>query len=321
MDSTIQMPVILTTSVINLFNQLIKNKAINIKKLYKVDKYILENNIVDVKQMYCKHRTNKNTMCLNKCIENSKYCAIHDPIKKEEKKINRLNMNIKRKLINQEIKLFRNIEYETGEVYEPSAPSYNEINNKGIISESIDNITLPPKYEQKPDEVGKIIKNHININKNNPLFNKNVINSINNNINNIDLKCIHNVTDPFYSKVLENQMDTESILGVYNLRLLKLKHMRDDKENIQDIFKQIIPVRINKDTNEEEIIPSLYDYTKKLENIDYNIYEPYKGLQMRRLCYTIIEFQFKLYKFNKPSFGINSKTIKFINNIVKYIPK
>lgn len=319
MDSTIQMPVILTTSVINLFNQLIKNKAINIKKLYKVDKYILENNIVDVKQMYCKHRTNKNTMCLNKCIENSKYCAIHDPIKKEEKKINRLNMNIKRKLINQEIKIFRNIEYEIGNIYEPSAPSYDDIHVNGIINESINNIL--PEYEQKPDEVGKVIKNHININKINPLFNKNVINSINNNINNIDLKCIHNVTDPFYSKVLENQMDTESILGVYNLRLLKLKHMRDDKENIQDIFKQIIPVRINKDTNEEEIIPSLYDYTKKLENIDYNIYEPYKGLQMRRLCYTIIEFQFKLYKFNKPSFGINSKTIKFINNIVKYIPK
>lgn len=318
MDSSIQMPVILTTSVINLFNQLIKNKAINIKKLYKVDKYILENNIVDVKQMYCKHRTNKNTMCLNKCIDNSKYCAVHDPIKKEEKKINRLNMNIKRKLINQEIKIFRNIEYEIGNIYEPSAPSYDEIHSKEIINESINNIL--PEYEQKPDEVGNVIKNHIKINNINPLFNKKVIESINNNINKIDLKVIRNA-DPIYTKILDKHIDNESVIGVYNSRLLKLEHLRDANEDIPDVFKQIIPVIINKDTNEEEIIPSLYDYTKKLENIDYNIYKPYKGLQMRRLCYTIIEFQFKLYKFNKPSFGINSKTIKFINNIVKHIPK
>lgn len=37
-------------------------------------------------------------MCLNKCIHNSKYCKIYDLIKKEERKINIINMNLKRKL-------------------------------------------------------------------------------------------------------------------------------------------------------------------------------------------------------------------------------
>lgn len=49
MNATIDTPIIFTTSVVNLFNNLIVNKAINVKKLYKINNYILENNLLNIK--------------------------------------------------------------------------------------------------------------------------------------------------------------------------------------------------------------------------------------------------------------------------------
>jgi hypothetical protein len=71
---------------------------------------------------------------------------------KEQRKINRIKMNKKRKMLKQENTILNNIDYEIGNEYIPSAPLLEElsyINNN------------PPDYEQKPDECGLVIKNTI----------------------------------------------------------------------------------------------------------------------------------------------------------------
>ena len=92
-------PIILTSSAISLFNTLIKENAINLKKLYKHYKQGIDTNIIDFKNIKCIARTSKNNVCLNKCIENSKYCIIHDPVMKQIKKQKRIDYKNNCKLL------------------------------------------------------------------------------------------------------------------------------------------------------------------------------------------------------------------------------
>jgi hypothetical protein len=237
---------------------------------------------------------------------------------RENRIINRRIMNIRRKEWRKESKEFLTIEYEIGkpyESYEPSAPIYEEIDNQSIS---------PPVYEQKPDECGTTIKNFINnTDYINPIFKESTISNITKSINNIKINNINSFKSKSFDKLvlntyLKDELCTEGILHVNNIKLLGIEHIRNTQGNINDLFKPFIPITINSVTNTEEIIPNVEDYKKQLLNIDYSIYQPYQGVQLRKLFATIIEFQFKLYSSNN---NINSKTIKFINNIIKHIPK
>lgn len=313
MNTTITTPM----DIYQLLNLLISNKGLNIKKLYSINKEILEEDKITIKNIYCKNKTNKNNLCLNKCIQESKYCSIHDPIMRENRIINRRTMNIRRrklKLWDKVSKELLEINYEIDNEYKPSAPLYEE-----IVEQTID----PPVYEQKPDECGTTIKNFINNNNINPIFkDSEIVNKITKAINNMEINNI-NKFKLFSSKAalnlnFEDQICTEGIVHTNNVRLLAIDHFRDSQGNIDKLLQPLIPVKIDSISNTEEILSNVEDYKKQLLNIDYSIYQPYPGVQLRRLCTSLIEFQFKLYNSNN---NINSKTIKFINNIIKHIPK
>lgn len=327
MNSTINPPIILTTSIINLFNNLIKNKGINIKKLYSLDNYILENNILEIKNIYCKNRTIKGTICLNKCIENSKYCKIHDPIKRKYKKIN----NIKKRFFNKEIKIFRNIEY-----LQPDENVYKKI--KGIITIAIDrfigiekripdllDLNTYTNIESSENEfIEKSNKQlYIKNNKEHKLTQEN-INEILDYVNSIHIEKPQDFKNKIFIKYSKDELSKESYLSIYNTNLLNnlftIDGFLDNSNNINILFKNLFAVKINKEIQKVEPIYDIKDYKNQLLNINKSIYEPYQGLELRKLCKSIIELQFKLYNIQKGNTNINSKSIKFIHNIVKHIP-
>lgn len=299
MNPHIKIPTILTSSVINLFNNLIKNKGINIKKLYSLDNNLLEDNLFEFKNIYCKNRTTKNKLCLNKCIENSKYCKIHDPIMKEQKRINRINMNIKKRSLKQcikeEISLLSNIDYNL-----PSTPPYEEINHKGIISQSIESIP-PPNYEQKPDEVGKQIINQVNINKYNPIFINDIINK--------SEKIIQSPIRLHPMMLYNTYATTMNIIKNYNREI-------NAPEELKPLLSSLLAIGDN-----GRPIEDIEKYQNKLNNIDYSIFNNYKGPKIHKLTENIIKTQIKAYYFNNPNNIYNSSITLFINNIIKHIPK
>lgn len=313
MEYHIETPIILTTSVINLFNNLIQNKAINIKKLYSLNNIILENNTIDIKNIYCKNRTNKNKLCLNKCMEYSKYCKIHDPVMKEQKRINRLAMNIRRrelkkldkKLIEDENEeILKNKIVEENKIMEvPSAPTYEEIKNKESI--------ILPDYDQKPDECGSSIKNII---KNKSIYNidlnKDKINMISESINKIHVHTLRH----YRNILMDNYVEINNVIQYRNKVLLKINDIKDNNGNILPIVNDLL---LNSNDN---IITTIDDYKNKLENINYDNYK-YKGINIQRLCKSTIELQFKLLLAKGSNTNINSKLAKYINNIIKRIPK
>jgi hypothetical protein len=298
MNTSIKIPTVLTTSVINLLNYLIHNKSINIKKLYSFDNTILEKDNLEIKNIYCKNRTAKGTICLNKCIDNSKYCRIHDPIMKEQKKINRLNMNIKRKLINQEIKLFRKIEYEIGNEYLPSEDSHEKIEHNYIINRSIESISPSCRYDQKPEKYNKKNINEIKINNYNSNFIESVINETDNCLKNFDLFYRYKPTYiiNYINKGINNKLTKEE----------------------KNLLDQILA---NKYVNNKEVaIPTVEEYKEKLNNIDYSILSKYKGNRLHKLVDNVINIQIRSYYIKAPNL-YNDTTLSIISNILERIPK
>jgi hypothetical protein len=313
-------------NIIELFNNLIKNNGISVKKLYNINSDIIDNNLLDIKNIYCKYKNKNNKFCLKKCIDNSKYCSTHDPIKKEEKRVYRKKLRFYKKEINK----LRNLECIYNELYncvenipfeplpkynlypEPSAPNYEEIDNKltGNILEDI------PIYEQKPDEVGCVIKNNVN---------RKIFCEINNEkIINVS-KAIEDIGVSTF-KFYENKMIADGdFLLASNLKITNIIENRNEKlleiinKEDKNIFPIIEPLLLNNKEN-EEIITNIEDYKLKLTSLDYNNIV-FKGINYQRLYRSTIELQFKLLLSKNNNININSKLMKFINNIVKRLPK
>lgn len=320
------MNIVLTSPAITLFNKLIEIKGINIKKLYSLDNKIFKDNILDLQNIYCKNKTNKDYLCLNKCIKNSKYCKIHDPIMKEQRRINQLMTNIRRKKQHEnfleEFKILANIKYDIPKKHKndildhllpfvcfdndeimPSVPEYSEII-------CIDN--NPPSYEQKPDECNLMIKNVIN---NKQLYDIKLTQEIIDNIaESIDKIEIYKLS--YYQQVLNYiNIDASNIVRNRNEELLKISNIKDDNNNVLPIIKELLPFDDNK------IITNIDEYKDKLNKIDFNyISNKYKGIKLYRLYESTIKLEMNiLYRSNnKP---INSKYFAFIKGFMRRIHK
>jgi hypothetical protein len=280
--------------IYQLLNTLIQNKGINIRKLYTANKEILEENKIIIKNIYCKNVTQKGRLCLNKCIEGSKCCKIHDPIMRE----NRKKMNIRRR----EIKKMDKVEMSI----EPSAPLLDD------IKEDL------PIYEQKPDESGLTIKNHIKNKDYHIKLNQSIIDNMAMEIENIKT---HSLS--FYKNIFINEGDIKSsneirpinIIESRNQVLLGINNVMDSRNNILPIVEKLLPI------NNGKHIISIEEYKNKLSTIDFNsINEQYKGLNLHKLYTNTIKLEMRLlYCCNNRPF--NSKIITYINKFIKSIPK
>lgn len=283
MSTTTEIPIILTTSVINLFNKLIDSNSINIKKFYKINNYILENNILNFKNIYCKHRTNKNKLCLSKCINSSKYCKLHDPIMKEQRKINRINMNNKRKILKKEIKIFMNIDYS----YFPFTKT-DKIGGKGLIQNSID---ITNKSENN-------IRNSIDNNEIRYTF-----------IDGITYEAEQTLKYFHYF----NKKNVEKNIIYINKGIRNIKV----NEDFKPIVNELLAIKYY--NNKEIIIPNVDEYKEKLNKIDYSIFTNYKGHKIHKLVENIIKTQLKAYYTNDPLLLNSNDTSTFISNIINKI--
>lgn len=300
MNIIIDTPIIFTTSVINLFNNLIDNKAINIKKLYKLNNYILENNLLNIKNIYCKHRTTKNYICLNKCIPNSKYCKVHDPIMKEQKRINRAIMNNRRKLLRQEIKRFMKIEYDIKQEYSYNTPATNleYIQDKGIITKNIDSVINLSYYKKKSDEDDKKFVN---------------------NYNSISIDSVINETENILKYYYTFNIKTRKNI-IYHIRSISkdIKNSCKSDNVLKNIIQNLLAIKYD-DNNKEIIIPTIDIYKDKLNNTDYTIFNNYRGHKLHKLVYNIINTQIKAYYIKNQALFNDNSISTFISNILKNI--
>lgn len=295
-------------NIINLFNNLIHNKGLNIRKLYKLNNNLFKENLLKIKHMYCQQVTKKGNLCLNKCIENSNYCKRHEPYLDDYSKTMELlfEYNETENLTEKKMEEHMEEPIEQMEQMEPipSAPKLEEL-------EELES----PDYEQKPDEVGNMIKNQIKTNKIKPIFNNVDIEKIIKEINNIQVYNKNTLIHKGLDIITKEDIDTDGYIGSYNIHLLNIKYIKDNNGNINELFRNLIPIK------DGEPIKDIEEYKKNLLNINYSIYNNYQGINMRNLCRNILEFEFKLYAYSYGKNTVNSKLIKFINNIVKHIPK
>lgn len=304
MNTSMNMPI----DIYQLLNTLIQNKGINIKKLYSLNKNIIEEDNITIKNIYCKNRTNKGNLCLNRCIEYSKYCRVHDPIMKEQKKLNRIKMNIKRKILKQENTILRKIDYEIGNEYIPSAPLLEDIKED------------PPIYEQKPDECGTTIINMIN---NKPIYNMNLNQTIIDNMA-MEIENIKAHSLDYYKSVFINEGDIlaadnikpDNIISSRNQNLLKINMIKDNNNIIFPVIDKLLPF-----DNNNKPITSVDEYKNKINNIDFKfLNSQYKGLDLNKLYGNTIKFEMRLLYLSNDK-KINSKIITYINKFIKSIPK
>lgn len=288
-----------------LLNLLINNKGINIKKLYSIDKEILEGDKITIKNVYCKNRTNKNQLCLNKCINDSKYCSIHDPIMRELKINNRKNMNMWRR----ESSKFLNLEYDVNTYskkifVENNTLSYEPDYKEIIINPSAplleDIIENPPQYIQKPDECGK-----------------NIINYINNNNTNIELQPTET-----------NKTNYKSINKTNNIKQLYKPSNKDEINYRFNYFRDNLLVNNNivdyiQDYQFTDINGPMDNYLNNLNNT--NIKElQLKGVRSHKIINELIAINISSYykAYNRiPSTNFFYKYANTISNIISKIPK
>lgn len=292
---------------IDIINILHETGNLKLKSFYKSFRNLTTNwlNNYDIKG-YCRYSNNKTgKLCLTKSSYN--YCKRHSKY-----------------MLNNELSLYFNLcnnlfiekidekveEMNTGD-YLPKEPV---INNKDIKPScpTFDEI-YPPK---KPDECGNSIKNII---KNKGTYNinldENKIKSISESIEKIGVKSI-----TYYKQNVDftkRELEVFSINNVITARNNKLLEIKDIKDNNGIILPIVNDLLLNSDNN---IITNIEDYKNKLENIDYSSYD-YKGIHIRRLCRSTIELQFKLLLSKNSNTNIDGKLLKFINKIVKRIPK
>ncbi len=287
------------TIAIDIINVLHETGNLKLKRFYKSFHDLTINwlNNYNIKG-YCSYSNKTGKLCLTK--SSYKYCKRHSKY-----------------MLNNELNLYSDLydnlftekveEMNTGD-YLPKEPV---INNKDIKPScpTFDEI-YPPR---KPDETGNTIKNII---KNKGTYNINLdndkIKSISESIEKIGVHSIR-----YYEKEIPEMKYFGSILNVIKSRNDKLLEIKDIKDNEGNIIPIINELLLNSDNN---VITTIKNYKQKLENINFDIYE-YKGTNIQRLCRSTIELQFKLLLSNKSNTNINNKLLKFINKIVKRIPK
>lgn len=275
--------------IYQLLNTLIENKCINIKKSYKIYKSLIENNNVIIKDIYCKKRSNNGNLCLNKCIDNSKCCGIHDEIMRK----NRKKLNLWRREINKINKIQEDIFYDE-DISLSYIPQYQEI----IVEPSaplLQDIINPPDYMQKPDECGKTIINHIN--------NKQDIISQ-------DLQTIENNNKPLSINHLYTPHDKDEL----ELRFQEYRNKSIIKNNLVDYIQDYQFTIMNKPINHY------------LDNInDTNFKElQIKGVKSHKIINELIAINISSYykAYNRiPSTNFFNKYANTISTIISKIPK
>ncbi|GAA5794695.1 hypothetical protein HPULCUR_012194 [Helicostylum pulchrum] len=189
---------------------------------------------------------------------------------------------------------------------EPSAPLLEDIKED------------PPVYDQKPDECGLTVINHIQ--------NKSILNIDNNKINEISkhIESINVSTIGYYKDMLikdgniflAETINITNIIEARNRRIFEIKYIKDNYSSMVPIFDSIL---LNSDN---KVITDIEDYKNKLNKIDLqNLSIQYNGINLQRLYRSTIELQFKLLLSNNSTNNINSTLLKYINKIVMNIPK
>ncbi|GAA5817938.1 hypothetical protein MFLAVUS_011517, partial [Mucor flavus] len=273
-------------------DNIIENKLLpfdnNNKPITSVDEYRNKIDNIDFKFLNSQYKG----LNLNKLYEYSKYCRVHDPIMKEQKKLNRIKMNIKRKSLKQENKILMNIDFE----YTPSAPLLEDI--KPLISVIKDD---PPKYEQKPDECGLTIKNHIKNKDYHIELNQSIIDNMATEIENIKAHSLDH-----YKSIFINEGD---ILSADNIK----------PDNI--IENKLLPF-----DNNNKPITSVDEYRNKIDNIDFKfLNSQYKGLNLNKLyeyskyCRVHDPIMKEQKKLNRIKMNIKRKSLKQENKILMNI--
>lgn len=291
---------------IDIINVLHNSGNLKIKSFYRSFKDLTEKWLINYNiKGYCQYNNKTGNLCLTKSSYN--YCKRHS-----------------KHMLNNELSLYFNLcnnlfiekidekveEMNTGD-YLPKEPV---INNKDMKPScpTFDEI-YPP---EKPDECGNSIKNII---KNKGTYNinldENKIKSISESIEKIRVNSM-----TYYKNNIEFSKEELEVFNINNVitsrndKLLEIKDIKDSNGIILPIVNDLL---LNSDNN---IITNIEDYKNKLENINFDIYD-FKGINIQRLCRSTIELQFKLLLSKNSNTNINTKLLKFINKIVKRIPK
>jgi hypothetical protein len=273
---------------------MIQNKCINIKKIYKINSSLIDNTEVIIKNYNCKNRNNNGKLCLNKCIEGSKCCRVHDPIMRN----NRKKMNLWRR----EIKKYNEINYESYYKYKEVednklsyGPEYHEITiepSTPLIEDIID----APEYIKKSDKCGETIINHTN---NNLKINTEIIE--NNNITNYKSISVKQLYEPKDKSELTNRFNDSLCKQVIDNKLIDYIH----------------------DYNFTIMKKPIDEYLDDLNKINYKELQ-IKGIKSHKIINELIAINISSYykAYNKiPSTNFFYKYANTISSIISKIPK
>lgn len=273
--------------IYHLLNIMIQNKCINIKKIYKINRELIDNTEVIIKNYNCKNRNNNGELCLNKCIEGSKYCRIHDPIMRN----NRKKMNLWRR----EIKKYNEINYEFD-----------------YKSKKIEDNTLSygPEYHRITIEPSTpLIEDNINADE----YSKSIIDHNNNNIKiNTEIIENNNITNykPITVKQLYEPNDKAELTNRFN----------------DSLYKQVIDNKLIDyihDYNFTIMKKPIDEYLDDLNKINYKELQ-IKGIKSHKIINELIAINISSYykAYNKiPSTNFFYKYANTISSIISKIPK
>lgn len=293
-------PMNLSMNIHQVLNTLIQNRCINIKKSYRIYKDLIDNTEIIIKNIYCKNRRPNGELCLNRCIEESKCCGIHDEIMRE----NRKKMNLWRR----ESKKYNNIGED---IFQDSNKNNNKDNNEDntlsyipeytelIIEPSaplLQNIINPPDYIQKPDECGNTIINTINYNQDNSQI------DLQEELHEeYKLSNINNLYIPEDTKELEN-------------RFQDYRNSSIIKNNLVDYLQEYQFTLIDKPIN---------NYLEDIQSTNFKDLQ-IKGIKSHRIINELIAINVSSYykAYNRiPSTNFFYKYANTISTIIKNIPK
>jgi hypothetical protein len=300
MTQIMNMPIDTPINIYHLLKTLIEHKCINIKKSYKIYKDLIESDKTIIKNIYCKNKRPNGDLCLNKCIENSKCCKIHDPIMKENRKKMNLWKKESRKYNNIGHDIFQDEDNKQDNTQDNTLsyiPEYTKITIKPSAP-LLQDIINPPDYIQKPDECGYT-----------------VINTINN------------------QDIIKQEIHQEDKINKDNYKLLTVNHLYTplDTSDLENRFKHY---RNNSIIN-SNLIDYLHDYQftildKPVDNYLDNISSinfkdlQIKGIKSHRIINELIAINISSYykAYNRiPSTGFFHKYANTISTIIKNIPK
>lgn len=288
------MPIDIPMNIHQVLNTLIQNRCINIKKSYRIYKELIDNTEIIIKNIYCKNRRSNGELCLNRCIEGSKCCGVHDTFMRE----NRKKMNLWRR----ESRKYNNIEYDIfkdEDNKEDNTLSYIPEYTEVIIEPSaplLQNIIDPPDYIQKPDECGKTI-----------------INTLNNNQDNSQIDLQEELHEEYKPLNINHLYMPKDIKELEN----RFQHYRNNsiiKNNLVDYLQEYQFTLIDKPIN---------NYLEDIQSTNFKDLQ-IKGIKSHRIINELIAINVSSYykAYNRiPSTNFFYKYANTISTIIKNIPK